>query len=504
MSRTKFPKEEKKTSEPLSHCVLYTPNTELFLTTSSTTAIVIARMVAFDLETCARPNILKLQPYRCARDDYEDNGINILLDANENAYGPGLDMGSAVVNGHNNDLADLNVSGLNRYPDPHQIELKKLICHLRNSEGSSDLQPENLFVGVGSDEAIDSLIRTFCEPGKSSLLICPPTYGMYKVSACINDVGIVNVPLNPDFTPDVSRINDVLSSNSSIKLVYLCSPGNPTAKTIPQSAIEQILAHPTWNGVLVIDEAYIDFATRNQELTSLPKSNSPWDPPSMAPIVPCHPNLVVMGTLSKAHGLAGLRLGFAFCPAPIARLLNALKAPYNISNPTSQLAIKAMSPSSLELAHKKIKQIVVQRNRLVRELPNIPGIGRIVGGTEANFLLYEILDGVSDQSDCNSGDPRVLKSGSKKAGQPSNSYALAVYEQLAGSKGVVVRFRGKEHGCEGCLRVTVGTEEEVTVFLKEIKDVLADLLGPDKHIQDQVRQDAAQDQRQREESNVIA
>ena len=461
-------------------------------------------MVAFDLETCARPNILKLQPYRCARDDYEDNGINILLDANENAFGSGLDVSSAVVNGHSTDLADLNVSGLNRYPDPHQIELKELICHLRNSEGSSDLQPENLFVGVGSDEAIDSLIRTFCEPGKSSLLICPPTYGMYKVSACVNDVGIVNVPLNPDFTPDVSKINDVLSSNSSIKLVYLCSPGNPTAKTIPQSAIEQILAHPTWNGVLIIDEAYIDFATRNEELISLPKSNSPWDPPSMAPLVPYHPNLVVMGTLSKAHGLAGLRLGFAICPVPIAKLLNALKAPYNISTPTSQLAIKALSPSSLELARKKIEQIIVQRNRLVRELPSILGVGRIIGGTEANFLLYEILDGVKDQPDSNSSDPRVPKSGSKNVGRPSNSYALAVYERLARSKGVVVRFRGKEHGCEGCLRVTVGTEEEVTVFLKEIKDVLTDLLEPNGQIQDQIRQDATRDQKQKEESSVIA
>ncbi|KAJ4371598.1 histidinol-phosphate transaminase [Neocucurbitaria cava] len=405
----------------------------------------------FDLQKCARPNILALEPYRCARDDYKDDGTNILLDANENAYGPGLALNGegklpgANVNGTSDasSAIDVDLLGLNRYPDPHQEDLKQLLCNLRNTHThtSKTLTPAHLFVGVGSDEAIDALLRAFCVPGKEKILTCPPTYGMYSVSAQVNDVALVKVPLQtPSFDLDVPSITKALSEDSSIKLAYLCSPGNPTGKLLKKEDVQAILEHPTWNGVVVLDEAYIDFAPDG---TSLAEWVTEW------------PNLVVMQTLSKAFGLAGIRLGAAFADPAIARLLNAMKAPYNISNPTSQIARAALSPKHLSVMQKHKDLIVKQRDRLINELPQIPGIGPLHGGVESNFLLYQILDA--------------------PGGKPSNEIALAVYEGLAEEKGVVVRFRGKEHGCEGCLRITVGTEEEVGRFLGEIGKVLEDL-----------------------------
>ncbi|QDS73025.1 hypothetical protein FKW77_009205 [Venturia effusa] len=397
----------------------------------------------FDLSKCARPNILVLQPYRCARDDYKDDGTNILLDANENAYGPGLDLSEeGRLDGVSASSAQIEVDllGLNRYPDPHQHELKSLLCTLRNTHThtSKNLTPANLFVGVGSDEAIDNLLRCFCTPGKDKILTCPPTYGMYAVSAQVNDIGVAHVPLLPEqqFAVDVPKVLDTLSSDAAIKLVYLCSPGNPTGTLIPKEAILRILEHPTWNGIVVLDEAYIDFAPENS---------------SLAEWVLEFPNLVVMQTLSKAFGLAGIRLGAAFTDPAIASLLNNLKAPYNISNPTSQLACAALQPKHLKIMESKKAKILAQRDRLLEDLPKINGIGRFRGGTASNFLLVEILD---------------------KVGEPSNEVALKVYEALAEEKGVVVRFRGRELGCFGCLRITVGTEEEVDRFLKEIESVI--------------------------------
>lgn len=331
--------------------------------------------------------------------------------------------------------------------DRHQIELKQLLCKLRNTHvhTHNDLKPENLFVGLGSDEAIDALLRCFCTPGRDKILTCPPTYGMYSVSAQVNDVGIVQIPLdtNRDFQLRVDEINQEISSNSLIKLVYICSPGNPTANLIRKEDIQKILEHPTWNGVVVIDEAYIDFAP---------------DGSSLAEWVTEWPNLVVMQTLSKAFGLAGIRLGAAFTSPEIALLLNSLKAPYNIPSPTSELAIAALSPQHLAVMRKNKESIIVQRERLLEELPKIPGIGRFLGGTESNFLLVEVLDKPAE-----------------KGGKPCNQTATTVYERLAEHKGVVVRFRGKEYGCEGCLRVTVGNEGEVTKLLNEIHFILQDL-----------------------------
>ncbi|KAF2138037.1 uncharacterized protein K452DRAFT_311820 [Aplosporella prunicola CBS 121167] len=408
-------------------------------------------MPAFNLQTCARSNILALEPYRCARDDYKDDGTNILLDANENAYGPGLALsGDGKLSNTASDAAERNIEvdflGLNRYPDPHQEPLKQLLCNLRNTNThtSKSITPSNLFVGVGSDEAIDVLLRAFCVPGRDKILTCPPTYGMYSVSACVNDVGIVKVPLlaDQDFALDPASINAVLSSEEgkNIKMVYICSPGNPTAALVKKEAVQAVLEHPTWNGVVVVDEAYIDFAP---EGASLAQWVTEW------------PNLVVMQTLSKAFGLAGIRLGAAFTSPEIARLLNSLKAPYNISNPTSQIAQAALAPKHLAVMRANVTNILTQRDRLLRELPGVPGIGRFRGGAESNFLLVEVLDAPADQS-----------------GKPDNEVALKAYEGLAEEKGVVVRFRGKELGCTGCLRITVGTEDECTRFLESLRQVL--------------------------------
>ncbi|PYH68308.1 histidinol-phosphate transaminase [Aspergillus vadensis CBS 113365] len=413
-------------------------------------------MAPFDLAKCARPNILKLQPYRCARDDYKDDGTNVLLDANENAYGPGLALNpegalqESTVTGSSTGSSkpEIDFLGLNRYPDPHQVELKKLFCQLRNTHTHTqkDLGPENLFVGVGSDEAIDALLRCFCVPGKDKILTCPPTYGMYGVSAQVNDIEIVKVPLDVDngFQLQPEKINEALAADSSIKMAYICSPGNPTANLIKKADIQKVLEHPTWNGVVVVDEAYIDFAP---EGSSLAEWVTEW------------PNLVVMQTLSKAFGLAGIRLGVAFTSPPIATLLNSLKAPYNISSPTSAIATAALSQTNMTVMKKYREQIIVQRDRLVQELPKIPGVGRFLGGQEANFLLVEMLDKPASEG-----------------GKPSNKTALAAYEAMAEKRGVVVRFRGKELGCEGCLRITVGTEQEVTKFLQELRVVLDGIL----------------------------
>ncbi|KAM3466826.1 hypothetical protein MY5147_005963 [Beauveria neobassiana] len=407
-------------------------------------------MPAFNLATCARPNILALEPYRCARDDYKDDGTNILLDANENAFGPSLTPSAASSASASSapSSVDIDWLGLHRYPDPHQRSLKQLLCTLRNTHAHtpSTLTPDHLFVGVGSDEAIDALLRCFCVPGRDRILVCPPTYGMYAVSAQVNDVALVKIPLlpAPSFALDVAAVTTALSApgnSDTIKLAYFCSPGNPTGALLRKADVEAILAHPTWNGVVVVDEAYVDFAP---------------DDTSLAELVTEHPNLVVMQTLSKAFGMAGIRLGAAFASPDVARVLNSLKAPYNISSPTSALASAALGPDGLAVMRANRARIVAQRERLVRELPAVPGVGRLRGGTESNFLLYEMLNA---------------------AGEPDNDVAHKVYSVLAENEGVVVRFRGKEHGCLGCLRITVGTEDEVTRFLSSLKDVLARIRG---------------------------
>ncbi|KAL8382615.1 hypothetical protein RB595_006410 [Gaeumannomyces hyphopodioides] len=386
-------------------------------------------MSPFNLQTCARPNILELQPYRCARDDYKDDGTNILLDANENAYGPSISVADAKALG-----GSTGISG-----------------------------PELDLLGLHSDEAIDALLRCFCVPGCDRILVCPPTYGMYSVSAQVNDIDLVKVPLlpAPGFGVDVDAVLTALTASASspeasqIKLVYLCSPGNPTGAALAKADVERVLRHPAWNGVVVLDEAYVDFQP---------------DGASLAEWVLEWPNLVVMQTMSKAFGMAGIRLGAAFASEPIARLLNSMKAPYNIPSPTSALAMHAVSPAGLAAMRRNRDAIVRQRDRLVRELPLIDGVGRLRGGVESNFLLYEMLNA---------------------RGEPDNVVALAVYEKLAEAKGVVVRFRGKEHDCLGCLRITVGTAEEVTRFLDALTRTLAEVRGTATAADDEAKKEEA-------------
>jgi histidinol-phosphate aminotransferase len=329
------------------------------------------------------------------------------------------------------------------------------------------LTPDNLFVGVGSDEAIDALLRCFCVPGRDRVLVCPPTYGMYAVSADVNDVGLFRVPLlpAPAFQLDLPAILAALdrADANHIKLVYLCSPGNPTGSLLAKDDIRRVLEHPTWNGVVVLDEAYVDFAGGERGEASLAEWVNEW------------PNLVVMQTLSKAFGMAGIRLGAAFCAPPIARMLNSLKAPYNISSPTSVLASYALSAEGLRAMRENTAKIVAQRDRMVAELARIPGVGRLRGGTESNFLLFEMLNA---------------------SGEPDNKTALAVYESLAETKGVVVRFRGNEHGCLGCLRITVGTEAEVTRFLESIRKTLVEARGAETP--------GDEERREKEASGVVA
>lgn len=384
-----------------------------------------------------------------AHSDYKDDGTNVLLDANENAFGPALPstlLAGAGAPGSKTDgsAPEIDFLGLHRYPDPHQHELKKLFCAMRNTHHHTQqtIGPEHLFVGVGSDEVIDALLRCFCVPGQDRILVCPPTYGMYSVSAQVNDVGLVKVPLRPapEFGLDVDAVCDALTREPHVKLAYFCSPGNPTGALLAKDDVRRVLEHPTWNGVVVLDEAYVDFA---------PDAGA-----SLAEWVAEWPNLVVMQTLSKAFGLAGIRLGAGFAAPPVARLLNSLKAPYNVSSPASALAARAVAPEGRAAMEGNRDRIAAQRERLIRELPRVPGVGRLRGGVDSNFLLYEICDA---------------------RGAPDNATALAVYEALAENRGVVVRFRGKEHGCLGCLRITVGTEPEVTRFLAALEKTLADV-----------------------------
>lgn len=387
---------------------------------------------SFDLESLVRPNIWKLLPYRCARDDYNGPGF-IFLDANENAYGPAL--GSDY----------LDRQALNRYPDPNQTRVKELVCALRGG----DIRPENLFCGVGSDEAIDCILRVFCTPGHNRILITPPTYGMYSVSATINDVGVVKIPLDEDndFQPRMDEIMATLAQDKAIKLLFLCSPGNPTSKLIDHAHIRRVL-DSGWNGMLVIDEAYIDFSI---------------DGSSVSDWVNRYPNLIVMQTLSKAFGLAAIRLGVAFASVDVARIMNSLKAPYNISTTTSDLAIAALSQEGLQSMREHVAKLNRSRALLADRLLEFDNVRRLVGGIEANFIMAQIQRRPAAGAVSGAG-----VAAGKEAGQISNELAQKVYEDMAQNRGLVVRFRGHEHGCEACLRITVGTEDENVALLKTL------------------------------------
>lgn len=387
----------------------------------------------FDISKIVRPNFLTLEPYRCARDDFK---VGILLDANENTYGPSFDK------------TELEESlELNRYPDPHQIELKQQICDYRNSERKAltPLKPENLCLGVGSDESIDAMMRCCIKPGIEKMITCPPTYGMYNICAVVNDVEIIQVPLDfTNFQIQPKLILEQLKNDDKIKLVYITSPGNPTAQKIDEELLFELLEgvkEIEWNGLIIMDEAYIDFSPAGSSVSTL---------------VNQYPNLVVFQTLSKALGLAGIRLGITFSTPEISALLNAFKYPYNISNLTSSVALRATKPESLNEMKTKLARIISQRKIVLDKLTSLKQIGRNIGGLDSNFILLEILN---------------------KEGKPDNEIAHEVYIKLATEKNVVVRFRGKEPGCLGCLRITIGTEEENQKLVQEFENVLNEVVG---------------------------
>jgi len=347
----------------------------------------------FNIENLVRDNILNLKPYRSARDDF-DSGI--LLDANENSFGSPFE----------NDLE------LNRYPMPYQEELRTKIAAFRNVE------MENVFVGVGSDEAIDLLFRIFCSPVKDRIIINPPTYGMYKVSANINDVRIDEVLLTEDFQLQTEKILNRVTDFT--KLIFVCSPNNPTANDIDRKDIIALLEN--FDGLVVVDEAYIDFSEQD----------------SFAKAVKEYPNLIVLQTLSKAFGLAGIRLGIAIAHPEVIKYMMKVKAPYNINKLTSQAALKAFD--NLDSVNKNISLIKNEKSRLIAALQKTEQVDRIFP-SDANFLIFRIED------------------------------AFQIYKQLA-ELGVIIRYRGNEPRCENCLRLTVGTKEENEKFLNALIKIL--------------------------------
>jgi histidinol-phosphate aminotransferase len=344
-------------------------------------------MKSFDVSKLIRSHLKDLVPYSSARDDFKGTA-SVYLDANENPFD----------------------NGLNRYPDPHQSELKKVLSRIKN------IPAQNIFIGNGSDEAIDLLFRAFCEPGKDNIITLPPTYGMYKVSAKINNVAVKEVMLDEFFDIDVGKKLAAIDINT--KLIFLCSPNNPTGNSLSRTAIKKILT--SFNGLVVVDEAYIDFSSL----------------PSLTEWIQEFPNVVVLQTLSKAWGLASARIGLCLASESVINVLNKIKPPYNISGPDQQQALQALKNESA--MHKHVEQIKTQRQWLVNELNRILKVVFTVYPSDANFLLAKVND------------------------------ANRVYQFLSDS-GIIVRNRSKEPNCENCLRITVGTEAENQLLIQKLK-----------------------------------
>lgn len=338
-------------------------------------------MNPFNIQNLLRDNIKQLVPYSSARDEFQGQA-SVFLDANENPYGSPLD------------------TDFNRYPDPLQIPLKEAISKIKG------VPVPNTFLGNGSDEAIDLLIRAFCRPQVDNILILPPTYGMYEVSANINDVAIRKVNLLPDYQLDMEAIAENIDANT--KLIFICSPNNPTGNSIYREDIETILTN--FGGLVIVDEAYINFSRQKsfiQELTE-------------------YGNLVVMQTLSKAWGLAALRIGMAFASEEIIEVLNKIKPPYNINQASQTLALEALK--NVEQINQWIVETIAQRNLLATELNTLKCV-QTVYPSDANFILVRVDD------------------------------APAVYKYLLQQE-IIVRDRSRVALCDGSLRITVGTPLE--------------------------------------------
>ena len=335
----------------------------------------------FNLNTLIRENIKTLKPYSSARHEFTGKA-SVFLDANENAYGSPL------------------AEKFNRYPDPLQWQLKFQLARIKG------VPAENIFIGNGSDEVIDLAYRIFCNPAKDNVIVCPPTYGMYEVSANINDVAIQKVNLTSNFQLDVQGILDAIDVHT--KLIFICSPNNPTGNNMNREDVEMILNN--FSGIVIIDEAYINYSKQKTFIQELAE----------------YPNLIVMQTLSKAWGLAALRLGLCYASMDIIDLFNKVKPPYNINDASQQLALEALQ--NTVLVNEWIEACVSQKKMLIKEMSNFSFVKKVYP-SDANFFLMKVKD------------------------------ADSVYNYLSTNE-IVVRNRSKDQGCDNCLRITIGTPEE--------------------------------------------
>ncbi len=342
----------------------------------------------FDLDSLIRANVRQLKPYSSARDDFKGDA-SVFLDANENPF----------------------PTEYNRYPDPHQKKLKQKIASIKN------INQEQIFLGNGSDEPIDLLIRAFCEPGRDNVLIPQPTYGMYTVSAEVNAVAIKTIPLTPEFDIDLELTKNTWDANT--KLLFLCSPNNPSGNLLDFDKVQIILKE--FHGIVIVDEAYIDFTNYD----------------GFVPILNSFPNLVILQTLSKAWGLARLRLGMCFASIEIIAVLNKIKPPYNINGITQQIVLKSLE--EIEQKNKWVAEIIDAREFVENELVKIPAV-QTVYPSQANFILIKIANSKS------------------------------VYQSLT-TKGIVVRDRSNVLLCDDCLRITIGTPEENKMLILELSNL---------------------------------
>ncbi|TXE11626.1 histidinol-phosphate transaminase [Seonamhaeicola algicola] len=347
-------------------------------------------MNKFNLQNIIRENVKAMKAYSSARDEYVSDGSKmIFLDANENPF----------------------ENGVNRYPDPLQRSLKAVLAEQKN------VAPNQILLGNGSDEVLDLLFRAFCEPKKDNIITLPPTYGMYTVLSNLNEIEERKVELNTDFQPNVEAILDAIDANS--KMLFICSPNNPTGNLIASEKIKTLLEN--FNGLVVIDEAYIDFSNQDSWISELNN----------------YPNLIVTQTLSKAYGLAGIRLGLCYASADIISILNKIKPPYNVNELTQKRALERVS--NLEAVTNEINAVLKERQILIEALKNINFVETIFP-TEANFVLARVDD------------------------------ATKRYNQLL-KKGIVIRNRTTQPLCENTLRFTVGTDAENEVLIKALKEL---------------------------------
>lgn len=343
-----------------------------------------------NLDNLVRENIKKLTPYSSARKEFSGKAT-VFLDANENSFGSPLP------------------ETYNRYPDPLQLEIKEILA------GWNNVQTSNIFIGNGSDEAIDLLFRIFCEPNKDNILICPPTYGMYEVSAEINNIKIKRANLTAEFQLDFAEINRQIDENT--KLIFFCSPNNPTGNSLDREKILEFTQ--SFAGIVVIDEAYIHFSSEKTFVDEIAN----------------FPNLVVMQTFSKAWGLAGLRVGLAFANEAIITLFNNVKPPYNVSAIAQKAILEALQ--NFEQVENTIGKIILEREKLTVNIEELAIVEKVFP-SDANFVLVKTSD------------------------------ANSIYKFLL-SEEIVVRNRHAVELCEDCLRITIGTEDENTKLLELLK-----------------------------------